>query len=152
MSENKKAGGKKCIHCEKFIDNGRFCTCPESLEDQRVARMIDNFHAVTGFKSPDKMEDGYRQNTETPQIGSILKEASETINGGRQDQYGSPEDSFQLIADYWSLYLGSQILKEDVAFMMVLLKMARQQNQHKRDNLVDAVGYLGILGDMEDRN
>jgi hypothetical protein len=32
--------------------------------------------------------------------------------------------------------------------MMVLFKMARQQNQHKNDNLVDAAGYLGILGSM----
>jgi len=80
--------------------------------------------------------------------GEILQQAIEVINGERQDQYGSPEDSFRLIGDYWSLYLGKSITKEDVAHMMVLFKMARQQNQHKNDNLVDAAGYLGILGSM----
>lgn len=81
--------------------------------------------------------------------GSILDEAKRIINGERQDQYGSPEDSFRLIGEYWGVYLGLEMTAKDVAVMMVLFKLARQANQHKRDNLVDAAGYLGILGDME---
>ena len=84
--------------------------------------------------------------------GSILDEAKKTINGERQDSYGNPEDSFMLIADYWSTYLDKELSASDVAIMMVLFKIARQQNQHKRDNLVDAAGYLGILGDLERDN
>lgn len=84
--------------------------------------------------------------------GSILDEAKAIINGERQDQYGSPEDSFSLIAEYWETYIDGRNPKridaKDVAIMMVLFKIARQSNQHKRDNLVDAAGYLGILGDL----
>ena len=36
----------------------------------------------------------------------------------------------------------------DVAFMMSDFKMARQCHQHKEDNLVDAVGYLGMTYDL----
>ena len=80
--------------------------------------------------------------------GSILVEALSIINGERQDQYGSPEDSFRLIAAYWSTYLGRDISEKDVALMMVLFKIAREANQHKRDNICDAAGYLGIYGDL----
>ena len=80
--------------------------------------------------------------------GSILDEAKEVINGERQNHYGDPEDSFALIAEYWSIYLEKNVTPQDVAMMMVLFKLARESHQHKRDNLVDAAGYLGILGDM----
>jgi hypothetical protein len=98
--------------------------------------------------------------------GQVLRDALEVINGERQDQYGSPEDSFALIAEYWAVYLRNKIQKErgnidvndyifsefiqgdDVAYMMTLFKIARENFQHKKDNLVDAAGYLGIAGDM----
>ena len=87
--------------------------------------------------------------------GSVLSEAINVINGDRQDVYGSPEDSFKLIAHYWNIYLqhmNKQIYAveaKDVAIMMTLFKIAREANQHKRDNIVDAAGYLGIYADME---
>lgn len=81
--------------------------------------------------------------------GSVLSEAISIINGKRQDQYGDPEDSFELIAQFWSLWLGCEVCKQDVAMMMVLFKQVRERNQHKRDNCRDAAGYLGIYADME---
>lgn len=91
--------------------------------------------------------------------GHALKEAMDVINGERQDVYGSPEDSFSLISDYWTTYLRSRspeianagfcLFADDVAMMMTLFKIAREANQHKRDNIVDAAGYLGIYADMQ---
>lgn len=91
--------------------------------------------------------------------GSVLDEAKTVINGERQDVYGNPEDSFELISDYWTTYLRSQspemanagfcLHAPDVALMMTLFKIAREANQHKRDNIRDAAGYLGIYADME---
>ena len=91
--------------------------------------------------------------------GKVLKEALEIINGGRQDQYGSPEDSFSNIARYWTAYLQNEgwaieITKKDVPILMVLFKIAREHNQHKRDNLRDGAGYIGLAADImevEDR-
>lgn len=86
--------------------------------------------------------------------GSVLTEAIKIINGIRQDQYGKPEDSFKIIAVYWTTFLqnklkdGVTLNSKDTALMMTLFKIAREQNQEKRDNLVDAAGYLGIAGDM----
>ena len=87
---------------------------------------------------------------------SSLTEASDIINGERQDQYGDPEDSFQIIADFWYVYLshkyGGQptfdITPIDVAHMMSLFKHARMLGQKpKRDNYIDAIGYLAIAAD-----
>lgn len=71
---------------------------------------------------------------------SILDEAKEVVNG-RRDSYGSPEDCFELIANFWSTYLSYEISQEEVCMMMILLKVAREKHGHKRDNLVDIAGY-----------
>ena len=83
---------------------------------------------------------------------TILFEADQIINGERQKQYGSPEDSFQIIADFWNVYLKhkktSEITPGNVAEMMSLFKHARMLGQEtKRDNYADAIGYLAIRAD-----
>jgi len=87
--------------------------------------------------------------------GKILDEVWTIINGERQDQYGNPEDSFSMIADLWNSYLVKKdgelgiLYPKDVAIMMALLKIARETHQHKRDNLLDAIGYLALAADMD---
>ena len=80
-----------------------------------------------------------------------LEKADNCINGERQDQYGSPEYSFALIAAYWTTYIDHedvQIKDSDVAIMMTLFKIARMSGQKwAPDNAVDACGYLAILND-----
>lgn len=82
---------------------------------------------------------------------SVLVEASEIIHGDREKTYGHPSVNLQLIARYWQVYLDrkpyDQVLSvQDVCQMMVLLKLARLQNQpDHRDSLVDSVGYLGLI-------
>lgn len=78
----------------------------------------------------------------------ILLDATNTVTLDRNDQYGEPENSFPMIADLWSAYLGADITPEQVAWMMVLLKAARAENGYKRDNYIDAAGYVGIAGEL----
>ena len=80
----------------------------------------------------------------------ILEEASNIINGARQEEYGKPEDSFQKIADYWSTYLDHPISPQDVSLMMILLKVARVPEGKKasRDTMVDIAGYAAIGSTM----
>ena len=84
--------------------------------------------------------------------GTILTEALEIINGERQDQYGNPEDSFEVIADLWNSILGpSYVTPRDVCLLMALFKLGREVHQKKRDNLIDAVGYLALAADMPEK-
>ena len=64
--------------------------------------------------------------------------------------YAPPVENFRRIASYWTAHLhatGRQVVvtAEDVAPMMILLKMARMNGAHPAagdpDNLVDIVGY-----------
>jgi hypothetical protein len=83
----------------------------------------------------------------------ILDEAHKIIYGDREETYGDPGVNLRRIANFWNSYLinkgmaddSFEITSEDVAMMMVLLKIARQQHQYKADNLVDAAGYLALV-------
>lgn len=81
-------------------------------------------------------------------------EAFGLVNGGRQDQYGKPERSFEALADVFTGLLkrklrdDARVSAEDVALLMVGLKITRESNQRKRDNVVDAHGYLFLLAQL----
>ena len=76
------------------------------------------------------------------------KEAESLVLGDRQSAYGHPLDNFSANAHMWTgtLYYklrdGEIITPEDVALMMLQVKVAREINVEKRDNIVDAHGYL----------
>ena len=82
----------------------------------------------------------------------ILDKAKSIINGERQGTYGSPEDSFQVIANFWSSYLNTDLTPHDVANMMILLKIARNAGGvYKDDNWIDICGYAAIGGELQDK-
>lgn len=78
----------------------------------------------------------------------ILQEALSLVNAERLDDYGTPADSFGRIAAMWSAYLDRPLSCRDVACLMALLKLGREAHRHKRDNLLDAAGYIGLADDM----
>ena len=87
--------------------------------------------------------------------GEILLTAEKYVNGDREQQYGTPENNFSIIAKFWSTYLGEQgmittsIDAHDVAVMMALLKIARiTSGQHKDDNYIDLAGYAACGGEI----
>jgi len=81
----------------------------------------------------------------------ILSRAAELTCKEREAEYGSPENSFKLIAKFWTEYLAWEIDAQDVAAMMILLKVARQiTGNGKLDNWVDIAGYAACGGEMEE--
>lgn len=82
----------------------------------------------------------------------LLLEAHDVINGERKTTYGKPANAMQGVADQWSLYMvqkyGSDAPKltaEDVCWMMADLKKYRQMHKSRRDNVLDAAGYMGLI-------
>ena len=80
---------------------------------------------------------------------SVLEEALQLTTGDRQKTYGHPLEDFSRTAGLWTSLLGKKlkepITPQEVALAMVCLKMSRQQNKNKRDNLVDMAGYVNCL-------
>lgn len=82
---------------------------------------------------------------------SILNDAIRCVYSDRDDQYGSPEDCFYVISQFWSTYLNKDVSPKDVAAMMGLLKIARIQNgKAKADNWIDLAGYAACGAELED--
>lgn len=88
----------------------------------------------------------------------ILKEAQKCVCGDREQDYGSPEQNFETIANLWTDYLvaagalcdGILLEPKDVAAMMALMKIARiASGKAKEDNWVDLAGYAACGGEIE---
>jgi len=79
---------------------------------------------------------------------SILQEAHRLTHGSRQKDYGHPLDDYTRTAAMASAMLAHK-LKEplaphEMALVMVLVKLSRQINAPKRDNMVDGAGYCWV--------
>lgn len=81
----------------------------------------------------------------------VLTKALEIINGERRQTYGDPKDCFERIANFWSYYLDKYIRKEDVAMMMILMKVARSKNSYEQDNFVDICGYAALADEFYEK-
>ena len=79
----------------------------------------------------------------------ILKQAEEMVCGHREQDYGTPENNFDIIAKLWTAYSGYDFSGVDVAMMMALLKIARiKSGTMTEDSFVDGCGYLACGGEI----
>jgi hypothetical protein len=89
----------------------------------------------------------------------ILHAAEKCVCGQREQDYGTPEDNFETIAELWETYLrracvdeagGVYIDATDVAMMMALLKIARiAGGSGTRDSFIDLAGYAACGAECE---
>lgn len=80
-----------------------------------------------------------------------LSTASQAVLSDREKAHGSPEDSFGLIATFWSAYLGLEIQPYQVGVLMGLLKIARMKcNPDNEDNMVDLAGYAACVNELRE--
>lgn len=92
----------------------------------------------------------------------IIEAIEKAVLVDRQETYGKPEDSFNLIADLWQVYLSFKIknnpkslliLGDDVAVMMALMKIARiAKSPSHADNWIDLAGYAVCGGEVASQN
>jgi hypothetical protein len=103
---------------------------------------------VFGEKEPAKET---LRDIQIPKQKSILETAMEITSGDRRRDYGHPSENFERIVRLWNTYLGIRkkpnepISIEDCAWMMILMKIARDVNTPQIDNLVDTCGYARTL-------
>lgn len=89
----------------------------------------------------------------------ILAAAERCVCGQREQDYGTPENSFKVIGELWEVYIKEKcvgtdtivtIVPEDVAALLGLLKIARIATGHgKDDNWVDLAGYAACGGELQ---
>lgn len=94
--------------------------------------------------------DGYGCNDAPTE--NILTEAERIVYGDMERTYGTPAKNLNQIARLWSAYLDTEITAHEVCDMMMLLKLARlQNNPEHRDSLVDIAGYAALKERIQER-
>ena len=88
----------------------------------------------------------------------ILAKASDLISNDRNKSHGDAFNNHAEIAEFWNIFLDKKlnpmasITADDVAIMMILLKISRHTQGEKTniDNFVDMAGYAAIAGEISD--
>ena len=76
----------------------------------------------------------------------ITVEAYRLVGGDRRSAYGHPREDFARTGRMWAAILGiDEVPPEKVGLCMAALKISRECNAHKRDNLVDLCGYAQTI-------
>ena len=128
----------------------------EALIDADWRDMIEEYKTILLSR-----EAAVREEQEKTTREYILREAARIVCGDRNAQYGEPEDSFRAIAEFWETYVREKcvtpgedvcIRSEDVAMMMVLLKVARTFGGTKADTYIDIAGYAACAAEEEANN
>lgn len=147
------AYGPNNMHCLDKLEPGKKCI--------QTVKVWDGWNSLDdGNKDSGSPEAIVPADLNQERGRGIAEEALKIINGERQNVYGDPEDNFAVIARLWTAYLSTEdgsvtrdirIEPADVAYMMVLLKLAREITGRKKDNAVDLLGYAMLAADMRYR-
>lgn len=75
---------------------------------------------------------------------TVIEEAAQLVANARADEHGDFQKNAETTATI-ARELGVNILPDDVPLILAALKLARHHsNAENRDNIVDAIGYLGL--------
>ena len=78
----------------------------------------------------------------------ILDSAMEAV-ADREFTHGECVENNKNISELWSAYLGVPITADEVAIMMLLLKIGRTKSRTAvKDHYVDMAGYAAVAGEI----
>lgn len=134
------------VEIQSVLLNERICAQPASYPIEGIAVEAEKLETED---EPDEGEGEAKKLTRA----AVLEKARACVCGEREEDYGSPEDSFGCIAELWEAYLRAacispdsvvRVTPTDVAMMMALLKIARVGTScvgGTADSFVDLAGY-----------
>lgn len=85
------------------------------------------------------------------QHSTVLDKAKVIVYGRGERDYGHPRVNMGNTAEFWTSYLqrrgllgNNSITPRDVALMMVMVKVSREAQEFRVDNLIDIAGYTEV--------
>ena len=99
-----------------------------------------------------KLLDRHFPTSTLPDFDSIFQRADEIINHRKEEkerQYGPMGEGMERAAQIASGSTGKHFTAKDMYLCLVALKLSRESYNHKEDNLLDAIAYLGALNNHE---
>ncbi len=83
---------------------------------------------------------------------SVLKDAHALINGPRAHDYGNVREHYTRVVGLFEILTGHALTAEQGVVFMRCVKLDREHNgRHKRDNVVDDVGYADLYNLMKEK-
>lgn len=83
---------------------------------------------------------------------TILEEAQRLVHGNRGADYGHPIEDYTRTGRIWGAILGIPDIDPRLCcLMMAAVKVSRECNKHKRDNLTDLAGYAECASMVAER-
>jgi hypothetical protein len=82
---------------------------------------------------------------------NILEKANEIVNlrsDEKERMYGPFEEGMGRASKLATIMCNKEISTKDIYLCMIALKLSRQSYNHKEDNLLDCVAYLGSLNNF----
>lgn len=143
------------VEIQSVLLNERICARPASYPIEGIAVEAEKLETEN---EPDEGEGEAKKLTRA----AVLEKARACVCGEREEDYGSPEDSFGCIAELWEAYLRAAcvspnaiitVTPTDVAMMMALLKIARVGTScvgGTADSFVDLAGYAACGAECAD--
>ena len=132
------------VEIQSVLLNERICARPASYPIEGIAVEAEK------LETEDEPDEGEAKKLTR---AAVLEKARACVCGEREEDYGSPEDSFGCIAELWEAYLRAAciapnavvtVTPTDVAMLMALLKIARVGTSFvggTADSFVDLAGY-----------
>ena len=81
-------------------------------------------------------------------MSNILEQADQIVNHRSEEkerQYGPFEESMERMKNIFNAKTGLNLKTEHMYQAMIALKLSRESYNHKEDNLLDAVAYMGAM-------
>ena len=81
-------------------------------------------------------------------MSNILEKADQIVNHRSEEkerQYGPFEESMERMKNIFNAMTGLNLKTEHMYQAMIALKLSRESYNHKEDNLLDAVAYMGAM-------
>ena len=144
---------------------GKFCPedfglhdrCIEETHEEKDCKKCWDLEIPDTTDTPTQPQILDSGNSEDDTRKKILEDAIYCVCTDRKQQYGKPENSFSVIADFWSMYIRHkydidiELTAADAAMMLALFKVARGVTalKQKLDTYVDICGYAACAGELE---
>ena len=139
-----KSKGGNCNKCPYVKAEGGEASrvlCYDALHQNASELILSLLNTSTAQEPAEAPEPWTRE--------KVLAEAKRCVCGQREQDYGTPERSFDRIAALWSVYMGTEFTATNVAIMMALLKIARiAENPQHMDSWVDGAGSFACGGEI----
>lgn len=81
-------------------------------------------------------------------MSNILEQADQIVNHRSEEkerQYGPFAESMERMKNIFNAMTGLDLKTEHMYQAMIALKLSRESYNHKEDNLLDAVAYMGAM-------